>query len=407
MEKKQVQENITFRRYKIKDTQKESFYRTPKILYNNHPGYRFEGMNPLAKQLYSLLLDRHDLSVKNGWVNPKGEVYIIYTRKDMQRIMEVSKNTIINLIDNLKTFRLLEEERPGLGKSNKLYLLLSESHKISRGSDLGTQEVQNRELKSSQIRNSGGPSEGPQGVAHSPDDKPSQAASERSQSTDFNDTDFSNTEGEGAEPPKDPPAEKEAEKNSQEKKPRGEYNNVLLTDDELTSLISSYGKAAAYEYIRRVDVYVETRGLTYSIDHYDLIKEWLEDTNISNTKGKEADPPKDPPAEKEAEKNSQEKKNHGEYNNVILTDAELSSLVSSYGKAVIDEYIRRVDVYTETKGAAYSNHYALIKKWITEDKEKQEKERPPGASSLESLENNNVEHVKNTNIPNEDEDGGG
>ena len=56
-----------------------SFYRTPKALYTD-PRYR--GMDALAKQLYGLFLDRLDLSLKNGWFDEDGRVYIIYTLKE-------------------------------------------------------------------------------------------------------------------------------------------------------------------------------------------------------------------------------------------------------------------------------------------------------------------------------------
>jgi len=62
-----------------------------------------------------------DLS--NGWVDDNGFVYLIYTRKDMQEIMNVSKNTTTKIVNELKKYNLIEEVKQGLQKPNLIYLL--------------------------------------------------------------------------------------------------------------------------------------------------------------------------------------------------------------------------------------------------------------------------------------------
>ena len=59
-----------------------SFYRFPKVLFTDS---RFRGISVEAKVLYGLLLDRMGLSVKNGWKDEEGRVYIIFT---VEAIME-------------------------------------------------------------------------------------------------------------------------------------------------------------------------------------------------------------------------------------------------------------------------------------------------------------------------------
>ena len=59
-----------------------SFYRFPKALFTDS---RFRGISVEAKVLYGLLLDRMGLSVKNGWKDEEGRVYIIFT---VEAIME-------------------------------------------------------------------------------------------------------------------------------------------------------------------------------------------------------------------------------------------------------------------------------------------------------------------------------
>jgi hypothetical protein len=76
-----------------------------------------------ARVLYSLLRDRHDLSIKNNWIDDKGKVYLIFSRENMCDILGVSDKTVTKAINTLKKFRLIEEERLGQGKPNKIYLL--------------------------------------------------------------------------------------------------------------------------------------------------------------------------------------------------------------------------------------------------------------------------------------------
>ncbi len=52
-----------------------SYFRIPKALFQDH---RFRQLSTDARTLYGILLDRMSLSVKNGWLDEQGRVYIIY-----------------------------------------------------------------------------------------------------------------------------------------------------------------------------------------------------------------------------------------------------------------------------------------------------------------------------------------
>ena len=52
-----------------------SYFRVPKILFRD---IRFKDLSTDAKTLYGILLDRMGLSVKNGWLDGQGRVYIIF-----------------------------------------------------------------------------------------------------------------------------------------------------------------------------------------------------------------------------------------------------------------------------------------------------------------------------------------
>jgi len=95
------------------------FYQMPKFLFE---GKLKHALSNESKILYSLLKDRHDLSLKNRWVNENNEIYLIFTRDEMADMLACSKLTLRKTIDQLKQFNLIEEERLGLNKANRIYL---------------------------------------------------------------------------------------------------------------------------------------------------------------------------------------------------------------------------------------------------------------------------------------------
>ena len=58
-----------------------SYFRIPKALFHD---CRFRQLSTDARTLYGILLDRMSLSVKNGWLDEQGRVYIIYTVREVQ-----------------------------------------------------------------------------------------------------------------------------------------------------------------------------------------------------------------------------------------------------------------------------------------------------------------------------------
>lgn len=63
------------------------------------------------------------------------------------------------------------------------------------------------------------------------------------------------------------------------------------------------------------------------------------------------------------------KHKHGEYNNVLLTDAQLEALKKEYPDW--RDRIDRLSEYMESKGVAYKNHFVTIKAWARKDKPKE------------------------------------
>lgn len=110
-------------RYTLNDIVKNTFYQMPKFLFTEE----FKKLNNDARVLYSVLKDRHELSVKNKWTNENNEVYIIFSREEMCEALGLSENTILKAMNALKKYELIQEERQGMGRPNKIFLLTVKS----------------------------------------------------------------------------------------------------------------------------------------------------------------------------------------------------------------------------------------------------------------------------------------
>ena len=96
-----------------------SFYRIPKARFTNP---RVCGISCEAKALYGLMLDRMSLSVKNGWLDKQGRVYIIFTVGEIMEALCCADNKATKLMRELESCGLIERRRRGLGKANLIYV---------------------------------------------------------------------------------------------------------------------------------------------------------------------------------------------------------------------------------------------------------------------------------------------
>ena len=96
-----------------------SFYRIPKALFQEP---RFQSLSTDAKTLYGILLDRMSLSVKNGWLDGQGRVYIIFPVQEVMDALGCADNKATKLFRELENAGLVERKRRGLGKPNLIYV---------------------------------------------------------------------------------------------------------------------------------------------------------------------------------------------------------------------------------------------------------------------------------------------
>ena len=101
------------------DAEEYSFYRIPKPLILN-PDYRSVPVE--AKMLYGLMLDRMGLSVRNGWLDEQGRVFIYYTVDSVREDLCCGKEKACKLLADLERADLIERRRQGLTKPSITYV---------------------------------------------------------------------------------------------------------------------------------------------------------------------------------------------------------------------------------------------------------------------------------------------
>ena len=163
-----------------------------------------------AKLLYGLLLNRTMLSQKNGWESENGNVYVIYTIKQMANDLDRSERTVKTALRDLENAGLITRVRQGWNQANRIFLQIPDRVQVSSRPEGNTcpMDVQ--------------------------DSSPSIGQ----------ELPTSNTEQEYKD-------KSQTEKAERTRRRYGEFQNVFLSGEECTRLETAYpGKAA--EYIERL-----------------------------------------------------------------------------------------------------------------------------------------------------------
>lgn len=64
------------------------------------------------------LLDRMSLSAKNNWCDEDGNIYLIFTRKEVQEKLNLCDRTVTKAFKQLSSAKLIYEKRQGANKPN-------------------------------------------------------------------------------------------------------------------------------------------------------------------------------------------------------------------------------------------------------------------------------------------------
>lgn len=116
-----------------------TFYRVPKVLFSEP---EFRTLSTDARMLYGLMLDRMQLSIKSGWADADGRIYIIFTIDSIKEALGCGNKKAGQLLaelDDRKGIGLISRVRQGQGKPDLIYV-----HKCI------TQDMSKRHLKTCQ-----------------------------------------------------------------------------------------------------------------------------------------------------------------------------------------------------------------------------------------------------------------
>ncbi|CAC7116587.1 Replication initiator protein A (RepA) N-terminus [Mycobacteroides abscessus subsp. abscessus] len=159
-----------FKKISASEFETSRFYQLPKFLFEDD---YFSKMTTDAKVMYALLKDRFELSKINNWIDEENNIYLLYTNKQLCSILQYGEPKIIKLKKELEKFNLIINERQGLNRPNKIYLL-----EPSYDKELTNRKFQNKQIVSSRTN----------------ENIVQELTICKSNDTDINDTDYKETE---------------------------------------------------------------------------------------------------------------------------------------------------------------------------------------------------------------------
>ncbi len=105
-----------------KQSSQYAFYRIPKQLFTES---QFDTLSIGAKLLYGMMIDRMELSQKNGWIDKRGRAYIYFTVDEVKGRFHCANDKAVKLmkeLDSDKGIGLIESVRQELRKPNIIYV---------------------------------------------------------------------------------------------------------------------------------------------------------------------------------------------------------------------------------------------------------------------------------------------
>ena len=114
-----MKERPTFQLMCQTDVQSIYHMQMPRWLFSDP---RYCEMSLDAKVTYTFLLNRFQLSRKNGWVNDHGEDFVIFPRKALAKELRICEQRVTAAFKKLVELKLVWEKRCGRGDANQIYL---------------------------------------------------------------------------------------------------------------------------------------------------------------------------------------------------------------------------------------------------------------------------------------------
>ena len=95
-----------------------SFTRLPNFLFE---APTFTPLSNEAKVLYAFILRRTELSRKNGWADEYGRIYLYYPICVVVALLHCGRQKAVNTLRELQYAGLVEIQKQGCGKPNRIY----------------------------------------------------------------------------------------------------------------------------------------------------------------------------------------------------------------------------------------------------------------------------------------------
>lgn len=122
--------------YTLTESEQFTFYRVPKLLFTRQ---RYAALSSDAKLLYGLLLDRMGLSVKNGWSDVHGYVFIYFAQSEAMEYLSCGHDKAGKLFAELELADLIARKKQRLCKPDRIYVKRIQP-------DIGKTDVQAAEI---------------------------------------------------------------------------------------------------------------------------------------------------------------------------------------------------------------------------------------------------------------------
>jgi|GEM_PF-1607399 len=260
-------ENSERMHFSVSEVNRNLFFKFHKYLVYDP---EFKGMSNNAKVAYTLLLDRHQLSIKNDKVDDKGKIYLIMSREELQKLLGVSNKTAIKVFNELKNYRLMEETRRGQGKPNLIYMLIPKSPVIPQEND----EVDSKYVEDTLQEDSGQEGVNFLTCTFSRNNRgngsiPSYSKNELSNTEERERVGEAHQKGSGVNAAPLP---------QKEKKTFGKiFKHVRLFQFEYDGLVDIFGKESVDQYIdNHLDPYLENNPKKAYDSHYATLYQWMQ-----------------------------------------------------------------------------------------------------------------------------------
>ncbi len=230
----------TITEYITADTIMPPFFRYPRFLLKMD-------LSQTAKLLYSLLLDRSELSQKNGWLDSEGRTYIVYPVSEIAEMLDKGSTAIKAALNELDAAGLLVRERRGFSAPNRLYVKVPQVPVVQFSDHMTAIQSENR------------PSDSRKSDPHK-DGKPTP-----NQLT-INKLKENQLKGASEKPPA----------------PFGRYQNVLLSESEYAELKEEYPDRLE-RLIEEMSEFIAATGNDY-VCHAAALRRWLNREKKENPK---------------------------------------------------------------------------------------------------------------------------